>query len=187
MSIKAKAIIIAQDNVDTDVLYPGRYLNISDPKQAREHLFEGLDPKLRELLKQGPTVLFVGENFGSGSSREQPVTAMQASDVQCLVGKSFARIFGRNAVNAGMPAFVNPDAALAAKSGGEVTVDIGTGLVTIDGVDYPSEPMAVLPYEIVMMGGLVSWVKAKISETAIDLDAAGQAGVSTPKNTAGAP
>lgn len=68
-----------------------------------------------------------------------------------------------------------------------MTVDIGTGLVTIDGVDYPSEPMAVLPYEIVMMGGLVSWVKAKISETAIDLDAAGQAGVSTPKNTAGAP
>ena len=102
MTIKAKAVIIDQDNVDTDVLYPGKFLNILDPEQARAHLFEGLDPSLRELLKQGPTVLFVGENFGCGSSREQPTMAMKASGVQCLVGKSFARIFGRNAVNSGL-------------------------------------------------------------------------------------
>ena len=163
MSVPAKAIVIGQDNVDTDVLYPGKYLNVSDPKQAREHLFEGLDPKLRDLLKEGPTVLFVGENFGSGSSREQPVTAMQASGVQCFVGKSFARIFGRNAVNAGMPACVNPGAVLAVEAGAEVAVavDISTGTVTIDGVDYRSEPMAALPHEIVMAGDLVPWVKAK--------------------------
>lgn len=160
MSIKAKAITIAQDNVDTDVLYPGKYLNISDPAEAKEHLFEGLAPKLRELLKGGPTVLFVGENFGSGSSREQPVTAMQASEVQCLVGKSFARIFGRNAVNAGMPAFVNPDAVLAAKQGEEVEVDIETGIVRVGNIDYPSRPLAPLPREIVEVGGLVNWVKA---------------------------
>ena len=159
MTTSAKAIVIEGDNIDTDVLYPGQFLNVSDPEEARKHLFEGLDPKLRDLLG-GPTVLFVGENFGLGSSREQPVTAMQASQVQCLVGKSFARIFGRNAVNAGMPAFVNPDAVLAARQGVEVEVDIATGTVTIDGVGYPSKPMPDLPREIVAMGGLVAWVKS---------------------------
>ena len=161
MSIKAKAVVIDQNDVDTDVLYPGKFLNIIDPEQAREHLFEDLDPSLRDLLKQGPTVLFVGENFGCGSSREQPTMAMKASDVQCLVGKSFARIFGRNAVNGGMPAFVNPAAVRAATAGADVEVDLETGVVRIDGTDYPSEPMPSLPHAIVMAGGLVPWVRAR--------------------------
>ena len=161
MTIKAKAVIIDQDNVDTDVLYPGKFLNILDPEQAREHLFEGLDPSLRGLLKQGPTVLFVGENFGCGSSREQPTMAMKASDVQCLVGKSFARIFGRNAVNSGMPAFVNPEAVLVAKQGADVEVDLATGVVRIEGTDYPSVAIPPLPHAIVTAGGLVPWVRAR--------------------------
>ena len=161
MIAKGKAILINQDHVDTDVLYPGKYLNINDPDQVREHLFEGLDPKLRDLLKEGPTVLFVGENFGCGSSREQPATAMKSSGVQCVVARSLARIFGRNATNVGMPAFVNPNAVLAAKQGAEVEVDIESGVVQIDGVNYPSEKMPDLPREIVLTGGLVPWVKAQ--------------------------
>ena len=161
MTIKAKAVIIDQDNVDTDVLYPGKFMNIIDPEQAREHLFEGLDPSLRDLLKQGPTVLFVGENFGCGSSREQPTMAMKASHVQCLVGKSFARIFDRNAVNGGMPAFVNPEAVLAATPGADVEVDLTTGIVRIEGTDYPSVAIPPLPHAIIMAGGLVPWVRAQ--------------------------
>lgn len=161
MTIKAKAVIIDQDNIDTDVLYPGKFLNIIDPEQTREHLFEGLDPSLRDLLKHGPTVLFVGENFGCGSSREQPTIAMKASQVQCLVGKSFARIFERNAVNGGMPAFVNRDAVLAAKPGAEVEVDLATGVVRIEGMDYPSVAIPPLPHAIIMAGGLVPWVRAR--------------------------
>lgn len=161
MTIKAKAVIIDQDNVDTDVLYPGKFMNIIDPEQAREHLFEGLDPSLRDLLKQGSTVLFVGENFGCGSSREQPTMAMKASHVQCLVGKSFARIFDRNAVNGGMPAFVNPEAVLAATPGVDVEVDLTTGVVRIEGTDYPSVAIPPLPHAIIMAGGLVPWVRAR--------------------------
>ena len=157
----AKAVVISRDNVDTDALYPGKYINIVDPLQAREHLFEGLDPSLRGLLRRGPTVLFVGDNFGSGSSREQPASAMRASDVRCVVGKSFARIFGRNAVNCGLPAFVNPQAVAAARPGCEVEVDIETGVVRINGVDYPSVDMPALPREILLAGGLVCWVKAR--------------------------
>ena len=159
--MKATAVIVGGDNVDTDVLYPGKFLHIIDPEQAREHLFEGLDPSLRDLLKHGPTVLFVGENFGCGSSREQPTLAMKASHVQCLVGKSFARIFERNAVNSGMPAFVNPDAVLAAKPGAAVEIDLMTGLVRIEGTDYPSVPIPPLPHAIVMAGGLVPWVRMR--------------------------
>ncbi len=161
MPITAKAVVIAEDNVDTDALYPGKYIGIIDPMKAREHLFEGLDPSLRTLLRHGPTVLFVGDNFGSGSSREQPASAMLASDVRCVVGKSFARIFGRNAVNCGLPALVNPQAVAAARPGCEVGVDFETGVVRIDDVDYPSAGMAGLPHEILLAGGLVPWVRER--------------------------
>lgn len=153
------AVVIDLDNVDTDVLYPGRFLSIVDPQRARAHLFEGLDPALRDLL-HGPTVLFVGDNFGTGSSREQPVSAMVASGVRAVVGKSFARIFGRNAVNCGMPALVNPDAVRAVRHGCQVNVDIELGLVEIDDVAYPSEHIPELPRAIVRAGGLVRWIKA---------------------------
>ena len=93
MIIEGAAVAIAEDNVDTDVLYPGPFLNIEDPERMRAHLFEGLDPSLRDRL-EGDTVLVVGENFGSGSSREHVPQGMRASGVRCVVGRSFARISG---------------------------------------------------------------------------------------------
>lgn len=161
MIAHATAIVIGQDDVDTDVLYPGKYLSILDPVQASEHLFEGLDPTLRTLLRQGPTILFVGANFGTGSSREQPVTAMKASGVQCIVGRGFARIFARNAVNSGMPAFVNPAAVLAVVPGQAVEFDLDTGLIRLGGMDFPSAAIGSLPREIIVAGGLVPWVKTR--------------------------
>ena len=164
MNIHAKAIVIPDNNVDTDVLYPGKYLNVLDPQEAKAHLFEGLDPKLRDLLKEGDTVLFVGENFGSGSSREQPATAMAASGVRAVLGKSFARIFARNCVNAGMPAYRNANAVLAVKQGDDIEIDIATGLVTVSGQAFPSEQMQPLPKEILAAGGIVPWVKKKLDK-----------------------
>jgi 3-isopropylmalate/(R)-2-methylmalate dehydratase small subunit len=162
--INARAIVIKGNNIDTDVLYPGKYLNVLDPNQAREHLFEGLDPGIRELLKHGPTVLFVDDNFGSGSSREQPASAMRASGVQAVVGRSFARIFARNAVNCGMPAFVNPDAVRQVHQNDLVAIDLRTGLVRIAEVDFPSEERAALPVEITLAGGLVDWVRRRLEK-----------------------
>ncbi|MBW7970239.1 hypothetical protein [Bradyrhizobium sp. BR 10289] len=154
------AVVVPGDNVDTDVLYPGKYINILDPMQARLHLFEGLDPSLRDKLR-GSTALFVGENFGSGSSREQPASAMVASGVRCLIGRSFARIFGRNAVNCGLPAFVNPTAVDAVLDGAEVDVDLRTGVVRIGERDFESAPMQSVPKEILAAGGLVKWVRTR--------------------------
>lgn len=164
MNVRAKAIVIPDDNIDTDVLYPGKFLNVLDPQKARSHLFEGLDPKLRDLLKDGDTVLFVGENFGCGSSREQPATAMAASGVRAVIGKSFARIFGRNCVNAGMPSYKNTNAVLAVQQGAEIEIDLATGLVIIDGQEFPSEQMQPLPREILVVGGMVSWVKRNLDK-----------------------
>ena len=161
MIVQATAVVIDGDDIDTDVLYPGKFLSILDPAKASEHLFEGLDPGLRTLLKNGPTMLFVAANFGTGSSREQPVTAMQFSGVQCIVGKSFARIFARNAINSGMPAFQNPAAVRAVHSGQTVEVDLETGLVRFDGTEFSSIDLGDLPREIIRAGGLVPWVRTR--------------------------
>ena len=95
MTFEGRAIVIRQDDVDTDVLYPGTYLNVTDVAQMTQYLFEGLDPSLRDELG-GDTALVVGSNFGAGSSREHVPQAMAASGVRFLVGKRFARIFYRN-------------------------------------------------------------------------------------------
>ena len=92
MIIEGRAVVIPGDDVDTDVMYPGQFLNIDDPELMKAHLFEGYDPALRDQL--GPdTIIVTGANFGLGSSREHVVQAMRAWGVRCLVGVSFARIF----------------------------------------------------------------------------------------------
>ena len=113
MSLQARAIVIPGDDIDTDVLYPGTYLNVTEVEQMTHHLFEGLDPALRDQLG-GDTALVVGSNFGCGSSREHVPQAMSASGIRFLVGKSFARIFYRNCINLGLPAVVSEADAVAA-------------------------------------------------------------------------
>jgi 3-isopropylmalate/(R)-2-methylmalate dehydratase small subunit len=164
--ITARAIVIRHDNVDTDALYPGRFIHIVDPQQARNHLFEGLDARLRTRL-DGPTVLFVADNFGCGSSREQPVSAMVASGVLCVVGRSFARIFGRNAVNCGLPAFVNPHAVDAVEDGAQVSVELGAGLVRVGEATFASAPISTVAWDILEAGGLVKWVRTQMTPRAL--------------------
>ena len=158
MSLAGRAVAIHQDNVDTDVLYPGSYLNIEDPELMSPHLFEGLDPGLRDEL--GPdTVLVVGENFGTGSSREHVPLAMKASGVSCLVGKSFARIFRRNCLNLGLPLVDCPDAVARADTGAWVQVDLDAGLVTVDGEPFAIAPMPDFMRRMVDAGGLIPWLR----------------------------
>ena len=110
MIVEGVAVVIPGDDVDTDVMYPGQYLNIDDPEQMKPYLFEGYDPSLRDRL--GPDAIVVtGRNFGLGSSREHVVQALKAWGVQAVVGRSFARIFRRNCINLGLPIFEAPDAA----------------------------------------------------------------------------
>ncbi len=160
MIISGNAVCVRGDNIDTDVLYPGAYLNVDDPQKMAPFLFEGLDPKIREELV-GETVLVVDENFGSGSSREHVPQAIRASGITCVVGKTFARIFYRNCFNLGVPAIVCPEASAAAGKGSVVTVDTDTGVVTVDGKEFQARPIAPFMLDMLAAGGLVEWSRQR--------------------------
>ncbi len=161
MILEGRAVVIAQDNVDTDVLYPGGYLNIEDVEQMKPHLFEGLDPGLRDELG-GDTILCVGENFGMGSSREHVPQAMKAWGIRCVVGKSFARIFQRNCINLGLPVIQQADATEAATPESEVRVDVDGGEVAVDGERYQTAPLPPFMQDMLSSGGLVPWGRERL-------------------------
>jgi len=164
MKLAARAVVIEGDDIDTDVLYPGRFLNITTVESMTAHLFEGLDPSLRDQLG-GDTALVVGANFGAGSSREHVPQAMRASGIRFLVGHSFARIFSRNAVNLGLPTVVCPDAAAAARPGSALELDLAAGSVTVDGVRFAAPPYPPFMLELVQAGGLEGWTRAQLDAT----------------------
>ena len=155
-------MVVDQDNVDTDVMYPGAFLNIPDPEQMKNHLFEGLDPSLRDQLV-GDTILVVGENFGMGSSREHVPQAMKAAGIQCVVGKSFARIFERNCVNLGLMVAVAPEAAHAASPGSQIRVDPHAGTVDVDGTVYAAPALPKFMLDMIESGGLVAWAQRRLN------------------------
>ena len=157
-----KAVVIDGDNIDTDVMYPGMFLNVLDPEQMRNHLFEGLDPALRDQLV-GDTVLVVGENFGMGSSREHVPLAMKAAGIQCVLGRSFARIFERNCVNLGVMITVAPEACAAASAGSQISVDPDAGTVDVDGAVYEAPPLPKFMLEMIESGGLVNWAQQRLN------------------------
>lgn len=158
--IEGTALVVSGDNVDTDVMYPGSFLNIDDPAEMAKHLFEGFDPTLRERLRDG-TVLVVGANFGIGSSREHVPQAMKASGIHGVVGRSFARIFFRNCVNLGLAIVACPEAVDAAHDGSQVAID-PAGAVEVDGVRFAAEPAPPFLRELGEAGGLVPWTASQV-------------------------
>ena len=164
MNVTGKAVVVPGKNIDTDVLYPGIYLNIDDPELMKPYLFEGLDPSLRDQLV-GDTVLVVGENFGMGSSREHVPLGMKASGVRCVLGSSFARIFYRNCINLALPAITCSEAAQAAKPGSEIAVDAAAGTVTVDGKEFAAGPVPPFMLEMLERGGLIPWAQHKLSQS----------------------
>ena len=162
MRTEGTAVRIRGDDLDTDVMYPGAFLNVEDPAKMASHLFEGFDPSLRERLT-GDTILVVDANFGIGSSREHVPLAMKASGVRGIVGRSFARIFFRNCANLGIAAVVCPEAVDAARDGSRVAIDTA-GTVTVDG--RPFEAPAAPPFllELGAAGGLVEWTAGRLAD-----------------------
>jgi 3-isopropylmalate/(R)-2-methylmalate dehydratase small subunit len=160
--VEGRAVLIPGDDVDTDVMYPGRYLNVDDPEQMKLYLFEGYDPSLREELGEDAIVV-TGRNFGIGSSREHVVQALVAWGVRAVVGASFARIFRRNCVNLGLAAVEAPEAAAAARPGSRIRIDTGTGGIDVDGTRYGAPPMPPLVAEVQAAGGLVPWTARRVT------------------------
>jgi 3-isopropylmalate/(R)-2-methylmalate dehydratase small subunit len=156
--LEGPAVVIDQDDVDTDVMYPGQFIGILDDDEMAKHLFEGLDPSLRDQLV-GETVLVAGANFGTGSSRENVPAAMRAAGIRCVIAKSFARIFRRNCINLGLPAIVCPDAVAATRPGSHVQVEVDSGTVIVDGQAFETPPLPPFMLELLAAGGLVPWIK----------------------------
>ena len=167
MIIEGHGVVIPGDNVDTDVMYPGQYLNIEDPERMKSYLFEGYDPALREQLGDG-AIIVTGRNFGIGSSREHVPLAMKAWGVRCVLGTSFARIFRRNCINLGLPVLECPDAAQAARPGSSVRIDTDTGEVIVDEQPFWAQPVPRFVRDLQNAGGLVHWARLRTRSSAND-------------------
>lgn len=159
--IIAKAVKYG-DNVDTDVIIPARYLNISDMKELSKHCMEDLDANYFEKIKDG-AVIIAGKNFGCGSSREHAPIVIKESGVKLVIAETFARIFYRNAINIGLAIIECPEAAEEIEDGNEIEVDIKSGVITnkTKTTAYKINPFPEFMQKIIDAGGLVEYVKKK--------------------------
>ena len=148
------------DNVDTDVIIPARYLNTSDAKELAKHCMEDIDAAYVEKVQPGD-VMVAGWNFGCGSSREHAPLVIKTCGTGCVIAKSFARIFYRNAINIGLPILECEAAADAIEAGHEVNVDFDTGVITdlTTGENYQAEPFPPFIQSIIQKGGLLASLK----------------------------
>jgi len=160
MTVEGTAVVIEQDDVDTDVMYPGQFIGILDDAEMATHLFEGLDPSLRDQLV-GDTILFAGANFGTGSSRENVPAAMRAAGIRCVIAKSFARIFQRNCINLGLLAIPCPDAVEVARRGSRARVEVESGTVEVDGCVFQAAALPPFMVELVQEGSLAPWIRSR--------------------------
>ncbi|HIS76490.1 MAG TPA: 3-isopropylmalate dehydratase small subunit [Candidatus Merdivicinus excrementipullorum] len=144
------------DNVDTDVIIPARYLNTADPKELAAHCMEDIDEEFRQKSKPGDLIVG-GLNFGCGSSREHAPMAIKASGVSCVIAKTFARIFYRNAINIGLPILECPEASENIQDGDEIAVDFDTGVIQnlTRKEEYQAEPFPDFIKEIIQKDGLL--------------------------------
>jgi len=163
MSILRGRAHVYGDNVDTDVIIPARYLTVWDPVELAAHCLEDLDPQFVKKVQPGDMIV-AGENFGSGSSREHAPIAIKAVGVSCVIAKSFARIFFRNAINVGLPALVCAEAAAEIKTGDELAVDLAAGRIEnpTQGRTYQAEPFPEFLQQIIAAGGLVAYTQKRL-------------------------
>lgn len=152
------------DNVDTDVIIPARHLNTSDHKELASHCMEDIDTEFVKKVKQGD-IMVGGENFGCGSSREHAPIAIKASGIDCVIAKTFARIFYRNAINIGLPILECPEASEKIQDGDEVSIDFDSGVITNEtkGETYQALPFPDFIKDIMAKGGLIAQISEKNS------------------------
>jgi len=157
------------DDVNTDEIVPARYLNTTDPAELARHCMEDADPEFAGKVRPGD-ILVAGENFGCGSSREHAPIAIKAAGVACVVAKSFARIFFRNAINIGLAIVPCPEAAADASAGDEVEIDLAAGRLRnrTTGHAFTFPPFTKEIQAIIRAGGLMPFVKGQIPSDQAD-------------------
>ena len=150
------------DNVDTDVIIPARYLATQDEKELASHCMEDIDASFVQRDRTG-NIMVGGYNFGCGSSREHAPMVIKESGISCVIAKTFARIFYRNAINIGLAILECPEASEKIQSGDEVAIDFDTGLITnlTKGETYQANPFPEFIKEIIQAGGLMADIKKR--------------------------
>jgi 3-isopropylmalate/(R)-2-methylmalate dehydratase small subunit len=151
------------DNVDTDVIIPARYLTTTSPQELAKHCLEDLDAEFVNKVRPGD-IIVAGENFGCGSSREHAPISIKAAGVSCVVAKSFARIFFRNAINIGLPVLECAEAVEASQDGDDLEIDLADGLVRnlTNPAEAKIQPLPEFLRSLVAKGGLINYVRAKL-------------------------
>ena len=149
-------------NIDTDQIYPGRYLDLTDPEVVGQHAMEGADPNFVKTVQPGD-IIVAATNFGCGSSREHAVVTLKAAGVGAVVAVSFARIFYRNAINLGIPLVVCKEILSIAKAGDRLSIDLATGLIRNEstGKTAQAEPLSVYVMNILESGGIKPLIRSK--------------------------
>ncbi len=151
-------------HIDTDVILPGKYLNLHTAEDLGPHCMEGLDPTFTQRVRAGD-VMIAGNNFGTGSSREHAPIAIKAVGISCIIATSFARIFYRNAINIGLPVFECPEIVSAVQDGEQIEADVTQGLFVVNGVTYQAKPFPPYIQGIIQAGGLVPFVRNQLKST----------------------
>ena len=148
------------DNVDTDVIIPARYLNTSNAAELALHCMEDIDTDFVKKVQPGD-VMVAGWNFGCGSSREHAPLVIKTCETGCVIAKSFARIFYRNAINIGLPILECPEAVDEISAGDNISVDFDTGVITniTTGKIYNAQPFPPFIQNIIAKGGLLASLK----------------------------
>jgi len=151
------------DNINSDVIIPGRYLIYIDKERLGQHAFEMLGDGFGDTLRRFD-ILVAGRNFGCGSAREQAATAIQGLGIKAVVAASFARTFYRNAINDGLPIVECPELAAAVAEGDEIRIDLAAGTITHAGREYAFPRMPDSVRKILELGGLAEYLKAHLAE-----------------------
>jgi len=151
-------------NVDTDAIIPARYLNLSEPKELAQHCMEGIDSEFLAKVEAGG-IIMAETNFGCGSSREHAPLAIKAAGISCVIARSFARIFFRNAINIGLPLLECGEAVENTADGDILEVDLATGEIvnTTRGKTFVAEPYPDFMMGIINAGGLVEYTRKKLA------------------------
>ncbi len=152
-------------DVNTDVIMPARYLNLSEPAELAKHCMEDIDQEFVKRVKPGD-IIMATTNFGCGSSREHAPLAIKAVGISCIIARSFARIFFRNAVNIGLPLLECEDAVAQTEAGDTLEVNLSTGQIKnlTNGLTFTASPYPDFMAELISAGGLIEHTKQRLAD-----------------------
>jgi 3-isopropylmalate/(R)-2-methylmalate dehydratase small subunit len=165
MKLKGKVFKYGAD-VNTDVIIPARYLNVSDPAELAAHCMEDIDADFLKTVQPGD-IIMATTNFGCGSSREHAPLAIKAAGVSCVIAASFARIFFRNAINIGLPLLECAEAVANTDAGDILELDLEKGKIknVTNGKTFTAKPYPAFMSELISAGGLIEYTRKRLAAT----------------------